>query len=170
VNETIGPVVNELWNRLENLENPNALILKHFLVAVEFVVESLMTLCQENTEGIFSDNPKKLNIKQVRQLYCILLSYFTFLFYTSNPYLKKEQKQLLFQVVEEVELAKELLRSLDKIGKLDMFPIGKEVWDRVVDVIGFGDKENFFQIECFIRISAIPYETAVDNIKLEINF
>lgn len=170
LNETNNPVVNELWNRLENLENSNALILKHFLVAVKLVVESLMTLYQENTEGIFSDNPKKLNIKQVRQLYCILLSYFTFLFYTSNPYLRKEQKQVLFQVVEEVELTKELFRSFDKIGKFDMFAIGKEVWDRVVDVIGFGDKENFFQICYFIRISAKPYETAVDNIKLEINF
>jgi len=26
LNETNNPVVNELWNRLENLENPNALI------------------------------------------------------------------------------------------------------------------------------------------------
>ncbi|MBA7709131.1 hypothetical protein ES703_118042 [subsurface metagenome] len=170
LNETNIPVVNELWNGLENLENPNALILKHFLVAAKLVVESLMTLYQENTEEIFSVNAKKLNIEQVRQLYCILLSYFTFLFYTSNPYLRKEQKQALFQVKEEVELAKELLQSLDKIGKTDMFAIGKEVWDKVVDVIGFGDKENFFQIYYFIKISAKPYETAVDNIKLEINF
>jgi len=51
-----------------------------------------------------------------------------------------------------------------------MFCIGKEVWHRVVDVIGFGDKENFLQIDYFIRISAKPYETAVDSIKLEINF
>ena len=92
LNETNIPVVNELWNRLENLENPNALILKYFLVAAKSVVESLMTLYQENTEEIFSVNAKKLNIEQVRQLYCILLSYFTFLFYTSNPYLRKEQK------------------------------------------------------------------------------
>ena len=90
LNETKNPVVIELWNRLDNLENPNALILKHFLVVVRLVVESLMTLYQKNTEGNFIDNPKKLNIKQVRQLYCILLSYFTFLFYTSNPYLKEE--------------------------------------------------------------------------------
>ncbi len=55
------------------------------------------------------------------------------------------------------------------MGKFDMFDTGKEVWDRVVDVIGFGDKENFFQISYFIRISAKPYETAVDNIKLEIS-
>jgi len=170
LNETNNPVVNKLWNGLENLENPNALILKHFLVAAELVVESLMTLYQENTEGFLSVNPKKLNIEQVRQLYCILLSYFTFLFYTSNPYLRKEQKQALFQVVEEVKLAKELLQSLDKIGKTDMFSIFKEVWQRVVDVIGFGDKENFLQISYFTKISAKPYETAVDNIKLEVNF
>ena len=169
LNETKNPVITELWNRLDNLENPNALIVKHFLVAVGVVVESLMTLYQEDRGAIFSDNPKKLDIKQVRQLYCILLGYFTFLFYTANPYLKEEQKQVLFQVVEEVELAKGLLQSLDKTRKLDMFATGKEVWDRVVDVIAFGEKENFFQIEYFIRISANPYETAVDNIKLEIN-
>ena len=131
LNETNIPVVNELWNRSENLENPNALILKYFLVAAKSVVESLMTLYQENTEGIFSLNAKKLNIEQVRQLYCILLSYFTFLSYTSNPYLRKQQKQVLFQVIEEAESAKELLQSLDKIGKTDMFAIGKEVWDAV---------------------------------------
>ena len=169
LNETKNPVINELWNRLDNLENPNALIVRHFLVAGGVVVESLMTLYQEDTGGIFSNNPKKLDIKQVRQLYCILLSYFTFLFYTSSPYLKEEQKQVLLQVVEEVELAKELLRSLDKMGKFDMFATGKEVWDRIVGVMGFGDKENFLQIGYFIRISAKPYETAVDNIKLEMN-
>ncbi len=170
LNETNNPVVNELWNRLEKLENPNALRLKHFLVAAGFFVDSLMGLHQTNVpKEILNVNPKDINIQQFRQLYCILLSYFTFLFYTNNPYLKEEQKQVLFQVVEEVKLAKELFRSLDKIGKFDMFATGKEVWDSVVDVIGFGDKKNFFQIEYFIRISAIPYEIAVNNIKLEIN-
>lgn len=169
-NKTNNVVISELWNKLENLESLNGLILKHFLVAANLVIESLMRLQQPKIKEIIDINPKKVNIQQFRQLYCILLSYFTFLFYTSNPYLRKEQKQVLFQVVEEVELAKELFQSLDKIGKFDMFDIGKEVRDRVVDVIGFGDKENFFQIYYFIRISANRYGTAVDNIKLEINF
>lgn len=169
-NETNDVVVSELWNRLENLESPNSLILKHFLVAAKLVVESVMGFQQVKTKEIIDVDPKKVNIQQFRQLYCILLSYFTFLFYSSNRYLKEEQKEVLFQVIEEVELAKELLQSLDKIGKTDMFAIGKEVWDRVVDVIGFGDKENFVQIYFLIKISAKPYETAVDNIKLEVNF
>lgn len=144
-------------------------MVRHFLVAAGIVVESLMTLYQEDTGGIFSNNSKKLNIKQVRQLYCILLSYFTFLFYTSNPYLKEEQKQVLLQVVDGVELAKELFRSFDKIGKFDMFATGKEVWDSIVGVMDFGDKENFLQISYLIRLSAKPYEIAVDNMKMEIS-
>jgi len=169
-NETNNVVINEVWNKLENLESPNGLILRHFLVGAKVVVESLTRFQRPKIKEIIDVDVKKMEVQQFRQLYSILLSYFTFLFYTSNPYLKKEQKQALFQVIEEVESAKELLQSLDKIGKTDMFAIGKEVWDRVVDVIGFGDKENFFQIFYFIKISAKPYETAVDNIKLEINF
>lgn len=168
-NETNNVVVSELWNKLENLESPNSLILKHFLVAAKLVVESLMGLQQLKIKEIIDIDPKKVNIQQFRQLYCILLSYFTFLFYTSNPYLKEQQKEALLQVVEKIELAKKLLESLHKIGKIDMFAIGNKVWNEVVEIIGFGDKENFFQISFFIKISANRYGTAVDNIKLEVN-
>ena len=168
-NETNVVVINELWNKLENLESPNGLILKHFLVGAGSVVKSLTGFQQPKIRELIDIDVRKLDVQQFRQLYCILLSYFTFLFYTSNPYLKKEQKQALFQVVGEVELAKELLQSLDKIGKIDMFVIGKEAWDKVVDVTGFGNKEHFLQITYFIRISALDYEIAVDNIELEMS-
>jgi len=168
-NETNVVVINEVWSKLENLESPNSLILKHFLVGAEWVVKSLTGFQRPKIREIIDVDVKKLDVQQFRQLYSILLSYFTFLFYTINPYLRKEQKQVLFQAVEEVDLAKELLQALDKIGKLDMFLIGKEVWDKVVDVIGFGNKENFFQIVYFTKMSAKPYERAVDNIELETN-
>lgn len=168
-NETNNLVVSELWNKLENLESPNSVIIKHFLVTANLVVESLMGFQQSKIKEIIDIDPKKVNIQQFRQLYCILLGYFTFLFYTTNPYSKQQQQEALFQVIDQPELTKKLLQSLDKIGKIDMFAIGNKVWSEVVEIIGFGDKENFFQIDYFIRISVKLYETAVDNIKLEIN-
>lgn len=168
-NETNNAVVGELWNKLENLESPNSLIIKHFLVAANLVVESLMGFQQSKIKEIIDIDPKKVNIQQFRQLYYILLGYFTFLFYTTNPYSKEEQQEALFQVIDQPELAKKLLQSLHKIGEVDMFAMGNKVWNEVVEIIGFGDKENFFQISLFIQISANRYGTAVDNIKLGIN-
>ncbi len=79
-NETNNAVVSDLWNKLENLDSPNALILKHFLVAANLVVESLMGFHKTKIREIIDVDPKKINIQQFRQLYCILLSYFAFLF------------------------------------------------------------------------------------------
>lgn len=168
-NETNNVVVGELWNKLENLEGPNSLIIKHFLVAANLVVESLMGFQQSKIKEIIDIDPKKVNVQQFRQLYCTLLAYFTFLFCTTHPHSKEEQQEALFQVINQPELIKKLLQSLDKIGKTDMFAIGKKVWSEVVEIIAFGDKENFFQISFFMQISANRYGTAVDNIKLGIN-
>lgn len=170
-NETNNVVVTELWNRLEAMRNPSTMTLKHFLVAAGIVVDRLMGFERQMKVKAVIDIPcRKVSIEQFRQLYCILLSYFTFLFCTSNPHLKEEKKEALYELIDQPELAKKLLSSLDKIGKADMSNTAFEVWNNVVETIGFGQKDDFLQALYLMGILKEPYKGAVDNIKAELDF
>jgi hypothetical protein len=168
-NETNNVIVSELLNKSENLGSPHDLIFKQFNIAALLVVEKLIGFPDESVKIIDID-VKKISIHQFRQLYCVLLSYFAFIFYTSNPFLKEELKKALFTVTEEPKLIEKHLQSLDEIGKIDMMRIGGKVLDELVKIIGFGTRMDPGQLVAFTIFSAEIYKEAVKNIKAKLNF
>ena len=175
-NDVSEPVLNELWNNLANLESANRLVFKHFIVAAARVAESLLLPDRRPLKSLRID-VKKLTAYQLRRLHCVLLSYFTFVFYTINPLLTQDVERALFELTEAPELTNSVLRSLCKIGKIQfgdprehhMFRVVSTVWGHVVAIIGHGSKHDIAHILYFLGISHGPLLKTLENIKLELN-
>ena len=166
-NETNNVIIKELWGKVENLPKPFDLVLRHFLVSAGIVVESLVGP-NRRSKQILDIELKKISIQQFRHLYSVLLAYFCFMFYVVNPFLKEQLQRTLLEIVAEPQSVLKLLRSLERIGKLDMARLSGEVWDKVVDVTGFGTKDHAGQLVYFGMVAGHAYVEAAKRIKAEL--
>jgi hypothetical protein len=166
-NETNNVVVKEIWTRIEELPKPFTTVYKHFLISAGIVVESLVGPNRQS-EGIIDIDLKELRVPQLRKFYALLLCYFVFLFYRTNPFLKKELQKHLLQVTREPDLARVLFSSLEKVGTLDMTQLSVEVWKKVVDTVGFGDEMHTGQWVCFGITAGNAYVEAAKVIRVEL--
>jgi len=165
LNETKNVVISDLWSKLEKIRAPNDFILKRFLVAVGWTADSLMGMHTAKVKRIVDIDPKEIDIEQFRQLYAVLLSYFVFLLYFTHPFLKDELKKSLLELTDRPEVARRILQSLDKIGKMDLLTIGTEVWRRIVGILDCGEEMDIVQISVFTELSFSAYKRAGDDIK-----
>ncbi len=173
-NETNNIIVNEIWQKIEKLEVPtHKMIFEQLFVSSSSVIEDLMEIGpnNSNTKKIINIDIKKINIEQFRQLHSILLSFFIFIFYTTNPFLKKDLDKILFEVIEEKDLAKGFLKALCKVDKekINMDFINNKTWDYFVDITHFGNKNNLGQLVYFSMIVLQNYNYAAENIKQKLN-
>lgn len=172
---TNNVIVNELWNKLKDLKNSNDTIFKHFMISAAIVIENLMGMVQ-NKQTIIRIDCKKLNTEKFRQLYTIMLSYFSFLFNITTRSLKEKEdiKKVLVEVTNKPEIVQRIFQQLDKCysestGEINMGALGGKIWDEIVEIIGFGEKMDPGKLVYFTMISGEAYKEAVKNIKAELN-
>ena len=172
-NETNNTVVNELWNKLGDLDSPNDTIFKHFMISAGIVIEDLMGM-RKNEQTIIKIDCKKVDTEKFRQLYTIILSCFSFLFNVTNRALKEDVKKALVEVTNRPEVVQRIFQQLSKCyskstGEINMGLIGGKIWDEIVEMTGFGDRMDPGQLVYFTMISGEAYKEAVKDIKAEFN-
>ncbi len=169
VDDTNDVVVNELWHKTKDLDNYYKSIFQPFIVSASVLVESLMDPNSQSQDILVIDI-NEIKLGQFRKLYYVLISYFVVLSYFTNPFLKDDLKNALFKVTENSDFVKNFLKDLDKMKansrrEINMGTIGGKVWNKVVDTIGFGSKNNPSQLYYFAMLSGEAYKQALVNIK-----
>jgi hypothetical protein len=106
-------VVGDLWNRLENLESPNDVIFKHFIVAAVSFIEDVVGMGKKRNP-FFKVDCKKINPQKFCQLFTVVLCYFSFLFSDTNKWLKVDIKQALIEITKNPETVQRIVREFEK--------------------------------------------------------
>lgn len=168
-NNTNDVVVNELWHKTKGLDNYYKSIFQPFIVSASVLVESLMEPNSQSHDILVIDI-NEIKLGQFRKLYYVLISYFVVLLYFTNPFLKDDLKNALFKVTEDSDFVKNFLKDLDKMivnsrREINMGTTGGKLWNKVVDTIGFGSKNNPSQLYYFVMLSGEAYKEALVNIK-----
>lgn len=168
-NKSEGVVVDELWRKAEKLESPYASILENFIVSAGHVAEWLIWP-EEKSETNIDINMKKIGLQEIRQLYCVLLSYFVFMFSYHAPLASKEElKEALFKVTDQPNLAKAIFQALSKTGEINSYSVESIVWGEIVKILGSGDKKDPMQLVGFGMVLSGALTVALKEIGQELN-
>lgn len=159
-NATDGVVVNEIWNRIESLSEPQRKILRSYHVSAGVVVEALIGPGNKAKRVGLHVNLKEISIEQFRDLYDALLTYFVVLFSKSSPEGGKTLIDALKKVVSNQRLSQKLIVALGVTGEVDMGRLGGEVWSQIVSILGSGDRLHPGQLAYFSLIAGKAYVAA----------
>jgi hypothetical protein len=162
------PLDNELWKKIGDLDSPNDMIFKNFIVSAGIIIDDLMGM-SKNEQTIIKIDCKKVDKEKFLQLYTVILSYFSFLFKVTNRSPKKDIKKALVKVTNRPEVVQRVFHQLNKcysksIGELNMGSLGGKIWDDIVEITGFGKKMDPGQVVYFIMFSGEAYKEAVKDI------
>ncbi len=169
---TDNSVVSKLWNKLEDLENPNKTIFQHFIVSAGIVIKELIGMGKMK-QTIINVDCRKIDIERLCQLYVIMLCYFSFLFNTVNKSLKESVEKELVKLTDSPELVQRIFRELGKhysksMAELNIGSLGGRIWDEIVRITK-SDATNPKQFIYFITISSELYKEAMQSIKMELD-
>jgi hypothetical protein len=176
-NETGSKLFSELNKKLKSIENPDGFILRHFLESVYMLIGSLL-LSRDDFEGKIDIDVKQIGHEQVHQLYHVLLGYFICVYYTTNPSFKEGLKKSLTDIMGEPTTTEDLLHAFGSIGirsgikgdkgRIDMLPIGTEVWLKVADILGVENRKDGALLILFSIVCLNHYKVAVELINMEL--
>jgi len=163
-------VFDKFISEITTLESSVDIIFPNLLTAVQ---GTLVTLFEVQKSVNNTNLKKKIKIEEFSDLYTILLCYFSFLFYTTNPPLKEEMKEALLEMAEEPNFTKKILQSLEKTStkskKLDMQRAGSKVWKEITAILGPNVDSSASQLVAFTEVSVDFYMKAVDEITESLN-
>ena len=173
-NSTNNVVITELWDRMEMLSEPQRKSLKSFLVSAGIVVESVIGPGNKAGSVGLRIDLKEISIKQFRDLYDTLLTYFVVIAVRANHQANQlvgasevdpldEDKKLMLaleRVVSNRVLSRELMVSLGLTGEVDMGQLGGKVWDQIVPILGAGDGHHPGQLVFFSLLAGRAYVEA----------
>ena len=94
-----------------NLDTPNDSIFKHFMISTGIVIDDLMNMTK-NKQTIIKIDCKKVDTEKFRQLYTVILSYFSFLFNVTNRALKEDVKKALIEVTNRPKMVQRIFKNL----------------------------------------------------------
>ena len=137
------------------------------------VIEDLMNMTKKE-QTIIKIDCKKVDTEKFRQVYTVMLSYFSFLFNVTNRMLKGDVKKALVKVTNRPEVVQRIFLQLSKCyskntGEINMVSLGGKIWDEIVKMTAFGEKMDPGQLAYFIMFSGEAYKEAVKDIKAEFN-
>ena len=171
---TNDTVSNELWENAKRLAEPFDGIFKHFVVASSIVVENLFGPRSKASKRLVSVNIKKMSVEQFRELYTSLLTYFVFIFFTTNSLPKEDLKNKIALLTGDSERLRTVLLSLNKIRRVDLeatdsYPAEGLIFNAIAGITKNPDLESnlsvFMPFTLFLQAS---YNKALANIRNEV--
>jgi len=131
-NNTHNVALNDLLQKSKDLQSSDALVLKHFAVATSVLLKDILI---PDTKRVFELDVKRLAKSDFLAVYSIILSYFVFLFVSTNSFLADRLPQLVGEITDNPARAAEVHRLLvrkqgmQRRGDLpDLASLGSLVW------------------------------------------
>jgi hypothetical protein len=119
LNATETKSTSEIRTRIEALNDPERVILKHLFVSANILVEWTITRQREKIKRLPPVDIKTISLNQFRQIHSFVLSYFAFMFYVFSPSREDSLKNSLLHAVNDPPTADRAIALLDRLRLSD---------------------------------------------------
>lgn len=156
LNQNFYSNLNPLWKKIEDLKTPLSPFLLDCLALSNMIIESILSLKDDNFKKFISIKDYKLISKNdFSNALVIIFTTYLYQFTIINPFLKNEIYKNLLKVSSNTELSKNLFDELSPIKKLDLLRIDSIVWKKLISVL---------KIDEGVGPSALAYFSGYKNI------
>ncbi len=108
--------IKHFGTEIEKLEGPPKIFFEHFFASTSSVIDFIL-----EPRGKFSEevpslqiDVKNINLNQIINAYCVVLSFCVFEYYSIHPPLEAGLKGFLLIITKESEIATQFLNKVDK--------------------------------------------------------
>lgn len=167
-NNTNNRIVSSLWERVESIDPPHETIYRHIVIAAALCVEHLLSPDKAD-ERILNVNPQRVDYKQFRRLYGLLISSMARIYEALNPDFSTIIRDGYKEVAGTKLKGGPMPLSRGESGDPDLSHVATEIWKDVVDIVGSDQGETTLEAYPFITLYLAVLSDTFEDINSEID-
>lgn len=165
---TNNRIVSSLWERVESIDPPHETIYRHIVIGASLCVEHLLSP-DKAEDRILNVDPQRVDYKQFRNLYGLLISSMARMYEGLNP----EFSTIIRDGYKEVS-GTELRGGPMPVGvdeSRDPHPrdVATEIWKDVIDIVGSGQGHTTLEAYPFITLYLTVLSDTFEDINSELD-